>query len=149
MDATLHDLSNLLIQSIPTIFFFVLLAWYLNQVFFKRMARVFEERRKATEGVRELAQQAFENADRKSSEFERALQAARAQIHHEQDAQRRQWSEEQEAELAKARAEADQRIQQARTDIAQEADLAQSQLESQIQALSEQIVQSVTRRRAA
>lgn len=149
MDATLHALGNLLIQSIPTILFFVFLTWFLNRVYFRRMAQVFEQRRRATEGVRDLAQQAFENADRKTSEFERALQAARAQIHQEQEAQRRQWAEEQAAQLAAARSEADRKIQQAKVEIDEEASRAQLQLNEQVQSLSEQIVQALTRRRAA
>jgi len=149
MDATLHALGNLFIQSIPTIFLFVLLTWYLNRVYFKRIAAVFEERRKATEGVRELAQRAFESADRKTSEFERALGEARVEIHHEQEALRRKWEEEQAQRLAGARADAERRIEQARVEIAAEADRAQAQLNEQIEALSDQIVQALTRRRAA
>ncbi len=149
MDATLHALGNLLIQSIPTILLFVFLTWFLNRVYFRRMAQVFEERRRSTEGVRDLAQQAFENADRKTSEFERALQAARAQIHQEQEAQRKQWAEEQAGQLAAARAKADRQIQQAKLDIDEEANRAQLQLDEQVEALSGQIVQALTRRRAA
>jgi F-type H+-transporting ATPase subunit b len=149
MDATLHALGNLLIQSIPTILFFALLTWYLNAVYFKRMAAVFEERRKATEGVRELAERAFESADRKTSEFERALGEARVEIHHEQEALRRKWQDEQARRLEEARADAERRIEQARMDIAAEADRAQAQLNEQIEALSDQIVHALTRRRAA
>src|ERR1700761_5680612 len=117
MDQTLHNLANLLIASIPTIIFFIFLTFYLKQVFFKPIANVFEERRRATEGVRELAQRAFEEADRKTSEFERALQNARAQIHQEHEAMRREWAEEQARQIAQARTEADAKIQQARREI--------------------------------
>jgi F0F1-type ATP synthase membrane subunit b/b' len=149
MDQTLHDLANLLIESIPTIVFFVFLTFFLKQVFFKPIAKVFEERRKATEGVRELAQKAFADADRKTSEFENALQAARAQIHQEHEALRRQWAEEQAQQIAQARVEADAKIQQAKHDIAEEVEQARLELNQQVESLSEQIVQSVTRRRAA
>ena len=75
MDSTLKALADLLLEAVPTIVFFVFLAWYLKRVFFVPMARILEERRKATEGVKELAQKAFEAADKKQSEFERALRA--------------------------------------------------------------------------
>ena len=55
MEATLKDLGNLLVEAIPTIVFFILLTVYLKHVFFKPMAKILEERRKATEGVRDLA----------------------------------------------------------------------------------------------
>ena len=149
MDATLHALADLLIKAIPTIAFFIFLTIYLKQVFFKPMARILEERRKATEGVRELAQKAFEAADKRTSEFEHALQIARAQIHQEHEALRRRWADEQAEQLAKARAEADQRIQAAKRDIAEQVERAQGQLDSQIGMLSEQIARTVLERRAA
>ena len=149
MDQTLHSLGNLLIEAIPTILFFIFLTIYLKAVFFKPMAKILEERRRATEGVRELAQKAFEAAEKKGTEFEHALQIARVQLHQEHEALRRRWSEEQAAQLAQARAEADKKIQEARREIAEEAERAQAQLNLQVESLSEQIVNSLLRRRAA
>jgi F-type H+-transporting ATPase subunit b len=149
MDQTLHSLGNLFIESIPTIVFFVFLSLYLKAVFFKPMAKILEERRRATEGVRELAQKAFEAAEKKGTEFEHALQIARVQIHQEHEALRRTWTEEQTAQLAAARAEADKKIQEARRQIAEEVERAQAQLNLQVEPLSEQIANSLLRRRAA
>lgn len=149
MDETLHALADLLVKSIPTIVFFILLTTYLKYVFFKPLARILDERKKATEGVRALAQRAFEAAEKKNSEFEHALQLARAEIHQEHEALRRKWAEEQEQAIAKARAEADAKIEQAKHEIAQEADRAQADLNSSVGPLSESIVSSLLRRRAA
>lgn len=149
MDATLHQLGHLLIEAIPTIVFFAFLALFLNQVYFKPIARVLEERRMATEGARDLARRAFEAADKKTSEFEYALQLARNQIHQENEAKRREWEKEEEERLAKVRAEAEARVQQARKGIAAEVEQARSELASQIDALSSQIIEKLTRRRAA
>lgn len=149
MEATLKDLGELLVEAIPTILFFILLTVYLKHVFFKPMARILEERKKATEGVRELARRAFEAADKRSSEFEHALQIARSELHQEHEALRRQWSEEQEQIIAKARAEADEKIQIAKQQIALEVEKAEAVLDAKVDALSEQIVQSLTARRAA
>jgi F0F1-type ATP synthase membrane subunit b/b' len=99
--------------------------------------------------VRELARRAFEEADKKTAEFEHALQIARAQIHAEHEALRRQWSDEQAAAVAKARAEADEQIQQARNQISQEVDRVQAELDSQVEELSNHILNTVARRRAA
>ncbi|MBV9082740.1 MAG: ATP synthase F0 subunit B [Acidobacteriaceae bacterium] len=149
MEATLQALGDLLIRATPTIFFFVLLVFYLKRVYFKPLAQVLEERRKETEGARELAQQAFESAERKQAEFEHALQIARVQIHQEHEALRRQWSDEQARELAGARAEADKQIEQAKRDIAREIQTAEAQLNAQVESLSQRIADSLLRWRAA
>lgn len=149
MDATLQALAGLLIKSIPTILFFVFLVVFLNQVFFKPMARLLEERRRQTEGVRELAQQALDAVDRKTSEFEHALQLARTQINQENEALRRQWSEEQMEAIAQIRAEAGRQIEEAKRQIAQEVDKAKGELDISVDNLSAQIVDSLLKRRAA
>ncbi|HEY3936501.1 MAG TPA: ATP synthase F0 subunit B [Bryobacteraceae bacterium] len=149
MDSTLTALADLLVEAIPTIFFFILLTVYLKYVFFRPMARILEERRKQTEGVRELAQRAFDAADEKTSQFERALQLARVQIHQENEALRRQWSEEQAEAMAKARIEASHHIEEAKHQIAQEVEKAKGELDISVDRLSAQIVESLVRRRAA
>ncbi len=149
MDATLHALADLLIKAIPTALFFVVLAVYLQKVFFKPMAQILEERRKQTEGVRELAQRAMEAADKKTSEFEQALQLARAEIHQEHEKLRQQWIDEQTRRLAEARTEADGQIEEARHQIAAEVQKAEADLAATVDALSERIVNSLLKRRAA
>jgi F-type H+-transporting ATPase subunit b len=149
MDQTLHSLATLLIKSVPTILFFVLLTFYLQRVFFKPLANILDERKRATEGVREIARRAFEAADKKTSEFEHALQIARAELHQEQEALRQKWAQEQAAAIAQARAEADEQIEDAKRQIAEEVRRAEAELDSRIGQLSEQIVNSLVRRRAA
>jgi F0F1-type ATP synthase membrane subunit b/b' len=149
MDSTLQDLVALLGKSIPTIVFFILLTLYLKKVFFQPMAKILEERRKQTEGVRELAQRAFEAADKKKSEFERALDLARAEINQENEALRRKWAEEQAQVIARVRAEAGEQIEQAKRQIAEEVETAKAQLDAAVERLSGQIVESLSRRRAA
>jgi F-type H+-transporting ATPase subunit b len=149
MDKTLRDIGDLLIQAIPTIVFFILLTVYLKRVFFKPLARILEERRKATEEVRELAQRAFEAADKKNAEFEQALQIARSELHKEHEALRRQWAGEQAQLIAKAREEAGQQVQLAKQQIAREVEQAAAALDAKVELLGEQIVQSLMARRAA
>lgn len=149
MDETLRALGDLLVKAVPTILFFIVLTLYLRAVLFRPLARILEERRKATEGVRDLAQRAFEAADRKTSEFEHALQMARAELHQEHEALRRRWTEEQEQEVAKARAEADRQIEEAKSQIAHEVERAQADLNANVELLSRQMVSSLLKRRAA
>jgi F-type H+-transporting ATPase subunit b len=149
MEATLKALADLLLEAVPTIAFFVFLAWYLKRVFFKPIGAILEERRRATEGVRELARRAMEAADQKESEFERALQLARGEIYREHEKLRQQWSEEQSEAVAQARAEVDRQIEEAKRQISVEADRAQAELDGKVEELSENIVHSLLARRAA
>ncbi len=149
MERTLQQLGDLLVKSIPTVLFFIALTFYLKAVLFKPLARILEERRKATEGVRELARQAFEAADKKTSEFEHALQIGRLELHQEHEALRRRWTEEQEQEIAKARAEADHQIEEAKRQIAQQVEAAQADLNSSVELLSREMISSLLKRRAA
>ncbi len=149
MEATLQGLADLLLKAVPTIIFFALLTVYLKHVFFKPLARILDERKRATEGVRQLAQQAFAAADQKASEFQRALQLARAEIEQEHEVLRRRWTDEQVEAIRRARAEADQEILEAKQQIADEVQRAQAELAATVESLSEQIVNSVSRRRAA
>jgi F0F1-type ATP synthase membrane subunit b/b' len=149
MDQTLQALGVLLLQAVPTVLFFIILTVYLKYVFFRPIAKIFEERRKATEGVRELARQAFEAADRKTSEFEHALQLARAQIHQEHEELRRRWTQEQEQRVAQARADADQKIEAAKRAIAEEVERVQAELDNRVEVLSDRMLDALLARRAA
>jgi len=149
MDATLNALADLLLEAIPTVVLFLFLAFYLKKVFFIPVARILEERRKATEGVRELSQRAFEAAERRSSEFETALQLARADLGQANEAQRRQWDQEEAEAIAKAHGEAGARIEAAKRQLEEDLRQVEPELQSQIEPLSEQIISSLLRRRAA
>ena len=149
MEATLHSLADLLLKAVPTIVFFVLLTFYLKHVFFKPLERILDERKSATEGVRRFAEQAFAEADRKTSEFERALHHARAELEEEHESLRRAWTAEQMEAIARARAEADRSIHDAKQSIAQEVERAQAELGATVESLSNQIVGSLLARRAA
>jgi F-type H+-transporting ATPase subunit b len=149
MDATLHALVGLLIKSIPTIIFFILLTFYLKYVYFKPIERILEQRKQATEGVRDIARRASEAADKKTSEFEHALRIARAELHQEYEALRQKWAQEEADAIARARAEAARQIEDAKRQIAQEVERAQSELDLRVEDLSRQVVNSLLRRRAA
>src|SRR5277367_5896530 len=110
MDPTLQKLAELLLKAVPTILIFVALTFYLRAVFFKPLNAVMDERRRQTEGARELAQQAFAAADQKTAAFEQALQTARLELQKGQEAARQRWLSEQSEAIARARADADARL---------------------------------------
>jgi F0F1-type ATP synthase membrane subunit b/b' len=149
MEATLQALVALLIKSIPTIVLFLFLTIYLRATYFAPIARILKERRDKTEGVKNLAQQAFESADKKNSEFERALQLARGEISQQHEELRRQWAQEQSEALTKARADAEAKVDAARASIAAEVGRAKSEMDLDVEKLSSSIVDLLIRRRAA
>ena len=149
MEATLQALVDLLIKAIPTIAIFIFLIIYLQATYFGPIKKVLQERREKTEGVRDLAQKAFESADSKESELARALQLARAEINQQHEALRRQWSSEEADAIAVARHQAEERLAAARVAIAREVDRAKAEMDMNVEALSTSIVQALTSRRAA
>ncbi|HEY7212114.1 MAG TPA: ATP synthase F0 subunit B [Bryobacteraceae bacterium] len=149
METTLKALADLLVEAVPTVIFFLFIAWFLKRIYFRPMAALFEERRKQTEGVRELAKRAFEEADRKQSEFEKAIDLARHEIYEEHERRRREWAEEQARAIAEVRAEVDEQIEQAKHQISAEAQRAQSELNERVDNLGTAIVESLLARRAA
>jgi F-type H+-transporting ATPase subunit b len=149
MDPTLKALTQLLLRAVPTIFFLVLLTVYLKYIFFKPLERVLEERHKATEGVRKLAEEAFRSAEAKAAAFDEAVQRARIELHREQEAQRHKWLAEQAKTIAAARAQAEARIDEAKRDLAIETERATTELALEARGLAKQIIASVLNRRAA
>ena len=149
MDSTLQALVALLIKAIPTIAIFCFLTVYLQVTYFGPVKKILQARRDKTEGVKDLAQQAFDSADKKRSELERALQLARAEINQEHDKLRRQWAAEEAAKLTAARTRAEEKLSSARVAIASEVERAKSEMDMNVEALSTSIVESLTGRRAA
>ena len=149
MQSTVSNLLELLITSVPTIVIFVFLTVYLNLMLFRPIGKILEERKKETEGVRELAQRAYDAAKQKASEYDRALEAARAAMHAELEATRQKWLEEQAAAISKARAEVEVQIRNAKQDIAAQLEREQPALEEAAESLSESVVNTLLERRAA
>jgi F0F1-type ATP synthase membrane subunit b/b' len=149
MDATLQALAALAVKAIPTVVFFIFLTHFLKRVYFLPVSKILEERRKQTEGMKDLAQRAHEMADKKSSEFETAIQLVRAQIVQENEARRRQWAAEQADLIAQARTASEKQVAAAKLSISRELDAAKADLAGALEQLSSQIEQAVVKRRAA
>jgi F0F1-type ATP synthase membrane subunit b/b' len=149
MDATLKALAALAVKAIPTVVFFIFLTQYLKRVYFLPVGKILEDRQKQTAGMRELAQRAHEAADKKTSEFETAIQMVRSQILQENEVRRRQWAEEQAKLVAEARAAAERQVAAAKLTIARDLEAAKAELGGTVEQLGARIVDSLLRRRAA
>src|ERR1700689_4007722 len=114
MESTLHDLGQLLLKAIPTLFLLLVVHFYLKGMFFRPMADVLAKRRAATDGLRESAEAMRAKAGEQTKAIEEQLRQARESIYQEQEEPRRGWITEQSAQLDQARQQGRDLIQQSK-----------------------------------
>src|ERR1700746_412348 len=98
MDETLRQVGGLLLGSIPTIVFFLLLYCLYTFLVQRPLRRVLAERRALTQGAIEKARANVASAEARSTEYEQKLRDARLALFKAQEARR--------AKAAQARTEA-------------------------------------------
>ena len=145
MDETLRQLGGLLLGSIPTIIFFVLLYGVYTVVVHKPLLRVLAERRSKTEGAMERASKDIDFAGERAAEYERKLREVRLALFKRQEARRDQATQLRAAAIAEARARAQAQVDQARAAIEEDKTIAQRRLEEESGRLASEIIRSVLR----
>jgi F-type H+-transporting ATPase subunit b len=145
MDETLRQLGGLLLGSIPTILFFVLLYGAYTVLVHKPLVRVLAERRSKTEGAMERASKDIAFAEQRAAEYERKLREVRLALFKRQEARREQATQARAAAVAEARARAQAQVDQARAAIEEDKTIAQRSLEEESGQLASQIIRSVLR----
>jgi F-type H+-transporting ATPase subunit b len=149
MEATLQALGGLLIKAVPTFLLVILLYFYLKWAFFSPLARVLEQRRQATEGARQKAEELLARAAAKTAEYEEALRAARSRMYLEQEAARQQWRQQHLEAVRAAREDARRLVEEARRQLEAELEIARRELELSSRALAGRIATNLLRGRAA
>jgi len=149
MEQTLQALGGILLKSIPTIVFLIILHFYLKAVLFGPLDRILKQRRELTEGARKVAQDSLAAAARKADEYEAKLRDARAVVYKEQEEMRKRWLEEQANEVAQARTRMEASVKTAREALAADAAAAQGSLKDASSTLADQIAETVLGRKAA
>jgi F-type H+-transporting ATPase subunit b len=145
MDETFRQLGGLLLGSIPTVIFVVLIYAAYSVLVHKPLSKVLAERHDRTEGAVAKAKADVAAAEARTSEYEQKLREARTAVFKAQEAKRQQAAQVREAAVAEARSVAHLRVEQERAAIVQEQENAQDALQAQSQALAAQIVQTVLR----
>lgn len=149
MNETLSQLGELLLSSIPTIFF-LLIVWFAYRVIVhKRLEQILAERHRLTEGAIQQAQAEIASAEARTAEYEQRVREARTQIYKTQEGRRQQLTERRNAALAQARHHAEEMIELARKALEQEKAEAQLMLQQQADGLANQIVESILKPVAA
>ena len=88
MDEILGQLGGLLLGSVPTIIFIVLLFGIYTAVVHKPLVRVLAERHSRTEGAIEKARADIAQAEARTAEYEQRLREARMTVFKSQEARR-------------------------------------------------------------
>jgi F-type H+-transporting ATPase subunit b len=143
MDETLRQIGELLLGSIPTIIFFLLLFGLYTALVHKPLTRVLSERNARTQGAIEKARADVASAEARIAQYEQKLREARLALFKAQETRRAQASQARAAALAQAREKANAQIDQARAAIESDKAVAKGLLEGEAGRLAAEIVRVV------
>jgi len=143
MDAILKQIGDLILGSVPTMLFFVVLVVAYGYLVRRPLDAVLAERRKRTTGAVEDAKNALAAAEAETTVFEDKLRAARAEIFAARDKRLTQWAAEREAKLAEARAVVAAKVSGARAELEAGTAAAREQIEAKSGELSAKILAAV------
>jgi F-type H+-transporting ATPase subunit b len=145
MDETLKQVGELLLGSIPTIVFMVLLYGIYTALVHKPLVKVLADRRGKTEGAVEKARADIAAAEARTAEYEQRLREARMMVFKNQEALRQQALQARAEALAETRNRAQAQVEQARTAIEKDKAAAQAGLQAESGALATEIIRIVLR----
>ena len=143
MDLIFHQLGGLVLGSVPTMIFFVLLILSYNVLVRGPLERILSERRARTTGAVEQARGALAAAEAETSVYEDKLRGAKAELFAAREQRLKRWAEEREAALNELRTAMQERVATARKEIEASAGVARSQIESTSEELSSKILRAV------
>jgi len=143
MDEILAQLGGLLLGSIPTLIFLVLLYGIYTGLVHKPLVGVLVERHAKTEGAVEKARADIAAAEARTAEYEQRLREARAAVFKRLEMHRQQALQARSDAVAQARARAQARVQEAKAAIQKDKQSAQGSLEAESVRLAAVIIRTV------
>ena len=132
------DLSTLWV-----VFFLLLCTALLNTLIFKPLLQAVEQRSTAVRDARELAQSAAQKAAEASAEYDRTLNAARAEVYKHLDDTRRAALDKRAALLAETRASVEKDSREALAAVRKDSAAAREALDREADTLATAIVTRV------
>ena len=145
MDQTLRQVGELLLGSIPTIIFLVLVYGLYTVLVHKPLTKVLAQRRSKTEGAIEKARADINAAEARTAEYEQRLREARMAVFKAQEAHRQQAIQARATAVAEARKKAQAQVDAARAHIEQDKIAAQEGLQAESGRLATEIIRTVLR----
>ena len=143
MDETLRQVGGLLLGSVPTIIFFLLLYGLYTVLVHRPLTRVLGERRARTQGAIEKAQADIASAEARTAEYEQRLRDARLALFKAQEARRARAAQARATAVAEARKNAQAQVEQARAAIEQDKIAARTNLQAEAGRLAQDIIRVV------
>ncbi len=143
MNQILNQLGGLILGSVPTIVFFLLLLIAYALLVRRPLDAILAERRKRTIGAVEQARGAISAAEAETAVFEDKLRAAKLELMQMREQKLNKLAEEREAALGETRTTTQARVLGARLSIEQSAASARQQIEGMSEQLSAQVLAKV------
>lgn len=143
MDETLRQVGNLLLGSVPTIIFFLILFGLYTVIVHRPLMRVLSERRARTQGAIEKAKADIASAEARTAEYEQKLRDARLALFKAQEARRLQAAQARAAVIADARKSAHAQVEQARAALENDKAAAKTSLQAEAGRLAQEIIRTV------
>jgi F-type H+-transporting ATPase subunit b len=143
MDETLRQIGELLLGSIPTITFFLVLFGLYVVIVHKPLAKVLAERHARTEGAIEKARADIATAETRTAEYEKRLRDARLALFKAQEARRARAMQVRAEAVAEARKQAQAEVEKARAAIESDKKTAMNSLDAEVGRLATEIIRTV------
>jgi len=143
MQEILNQLSDLVLGSVPTVIFFLILLGAYSVLVRRPLDKVLADRHGRTGGAMDEAKAAIAAAEQKTAAYETKLRAARAEIFESRTARQKAASDARDKALAEAREAAQQRIAAAREAVEQSGAEAKAQIEAGAASLSQQVLAAI------
>jgi F-type H+-transporting ATPase subunit b len=143
MDELLKQLGGLVLGSVPTMVFFVVLIVAYGVLVRRPLDRVLAERRARTTGAVEQAKEAITAAEAETQVYEDKLRRAKSEIFTAREQRLKQWERERDAALTQARETTSEKVKTAKIEIERSVVVARQQIEGMSTELSEQIMRAV------
>lgn len=143
MDETVRQIGELLLGSVPTIIYMLLLWGAYALLVHRPLMRILAERRDRTEGAVEKARADIAAAEERTEDYERRLREARLTVFKAQEARRQQAAQARSNAVAEARNKAQAQITQAKGAIEKDKQSALANLEVESGRLASEIIRTV------
>ncbi len=143
MQVILKQLGDLVIGSVPTVIFFLLLLAAYAVLVRRPLLKVLADRHGRTGGAMDEAKAAIASAEAKTAEYETRLRDARAEIFAARAARQKAASDARDKILAETRAAAQHRISVARDAVERSGVEAKAQIEAGAASLTESVLAAI------
>ena len=148
MQDILNQLGELVLGSVPTVIFFLLLLAAYAVLVRRPMEKVLADRHGRTGGAMDEAKAAIASAESKTAEYESRLRDARAEIFAVRAARQKAANDARDKVLAETRTAAQHRISVAREAVERSGADARTQIEAGAASLTQSVLAAILPHRA-